>query len=419
MNFRDVAHGALRALWSHKLRTFLAMFGLAWGVVSVTLLVAACQGLAEGLRRGAETFGKDIVLLMPGRTSLQIGGMRAGRQVYWLDSDYRIVAQQAPACAYVMPELGRPLPVRSRYNSDTALVVGSLPAFATYRSILVAEGRFYNETDLAQGTRVAFLGSDRKQQLFGQRPALGETIWIAGYSYVVIGVMRTKDVQDSSYDGFDVRKVYIPFTAMARDFPKPPPALPHTIDRLILVPRSLALHEACTRQALVALGALHRFDPDDKNAVFVWDTIEDARADQALTDGMKAFLGAVGVVTLLLGGLSVMNVMLVSVRERTREIGLRMAIGATRRAVLRQFFMETLLVAFSSGLLGMTISYGICRLVDQYPMPLYFAGLVMTWKVALGSLLLLALVAVLSAIYPAWRAASVDPIEALRFEPGG
>ncbi len=418
MRLWDLTRGALGALWAHRLRTFLSMFGIAWGVISVTVLVAACQGLADGLKRAGETLGKDILLLSPGRTSLQLGGMRAGRELYWLESDYQLVAEQAPACRYVLPELERSLPVRSLYNNDTVLVTASLPPFAEFRSIGVAQGRFYNDLDVATGQRVAFLGSDRKQQLFGGRPALGQTIWIAGVPYTVIGVMRAKD-QDSSYDGFDVHKIYIPFTAMTRDFPKPPPAFPHSIDRLIVVPRSLELHMACRRQAIAALAALHRFDPNDRQAVWIWDTIEDAKANRAMTDGMKAFLGTVGIVTLLLGGIGVMNVMLVSVRERTREIGLRMAVGATRRAIVRQFFAETVIVVLVSGGTGMAISYGLCWLVNQYPMPLYFAGLVLTWRVVLGSVALLAVVALLSGVYPARRAASVDPIEALRFEAGG
>jgi putative ABC transport system permease protein len=418
MVFRDLLADTLRSLWSHKLRTFLTMFGIAWGIFSITLLVAAVNGLGTGLRHQNESLGKDIMIVFAGHTSLQAGGMRAGRRVHWFESDVVPVTQQSPACKYILPELGNQAQIRSVNNSANLLITGSLPPFQEVRTIGIAEGRFYNDDDNASATRVAFLGSEAKNQLFGGRPAVGQTIWMADIPYTVIGVMKAKE-QNSDYDGFDVRKVYIPFGAMVRDFPNVPPAPPHTIDRLLAVPWSLALHDDCKRQVRTALGILHNFDPNDKEAAGIWDTIEDARDMQMIFDGMEYFLGAVGLATLLLGGLGVMNVMLVAVRERTREIGIRKALGATRRSILTQFFVETMIVAMLSGLVGLAISYGLCALVDLLPMPTFFAGLLPTWTSGTLSFALLAAIAVASAIYPANRAASVDPIEALRFEAGG
>jgi putative ABC transport system permease protein len=419
MVFSDLLLDTLRTLWSHKLRTFLTMFGIAWGIISITLMVAAGEGLRRGQEKQQETFAKDLIIFFHGRTSMQAGGLRAGREVSWQAGDVAPIQEEATACRYVLPELERSgLKVRSLYNNALPLVTGSYPPFAEVRSVKVEAGRFYDWGDEQAGRRVAFLGSNIKKQLFSSRAAIGETIYLEDIPYTVIGVMTSKD-QNSCYDGWDVDKIFVPFSAILHDFPSKPPALATDLDQLLVVPNSLDDHETCKYQVKRALGRLHNFDPLDKEAAPVWDTVEGAKAFTKLMDAMKYFLGAIGITTLLLGGIGVMNVMLVAVRERTREIGVRKAVGASSRAILQQFFVETLIIVFLSGGTGMGMAYGLCALVNLIPMPPFFAGMLPTWQSGTISFAVLGTIAVLSALYPATRAASVDPIEALRFEAGG
>jgi putative ABC transport system permease protein len=418
MTFQDLLRDTLATLWAHKRRTMLTMFGIAWGIISITLMVAAGEGLGRGIQKQQENFGKDVMIVFAGRTSMQAGGARSGRAIHWMENDHEQVAKEAPACKYVMPELGNNVKVHSAFNSGDIDVVGSLPPFTVIRSITVAEGRFYNDQDNEEGRRVAFLGSDTKKQLFAEREALGQTMELNGIPYTVIGVMKVKD-QNSSYDGVDIRKIFIPFNAMKRDFPNKPPAVEHTVDRILVAPWSLDTHPDCVRQVRRTLARLHNFDPRDEEAASIWDTVKNAQANRMIFVGMEIFMGAVGVATIFLGGLGVMNVMLVSVRERTREIGVRKALGATRQSILRQFFLETVILVLISGGAGLVISYGFCGLVDLLPKMPFFDGLDPSWKLATLSIGLLGIISVLSALYPANQAASVDPIEALRFEAGG
>jgi putative ABC transport system permease protein len=395
------------------------MFGIAWGIVSIVLMVGAGEGLRVGQAKVAETLGRDVMIVFHGRTSLQAGGARAGRTVHWEDPDVAEVQATSPDCEYMIPELEQEdVQIHSNYNNAAFLITGSLPPFEYIRSLGVGQGRFYNWDDQRDARRVAFLGSDAAKQLFPGRNPVGENLYLNAFPYVVIGVMQTKK-QDSSYDGWDVNKIFVPFSAMRRDFPDKPPGTPVTFDQLLVTPKSVEQHEACKHEVRAALGRMHNFDPSDKEACPIWDTIQEAKAFRQMTDGMKYFLGAVGIVTLFLGGLGVMNVMMVAVRERTREIGVRKAIGAPANTILKQFFFEALMIAVFSGGAGLTVAYGICYLVDLLPMPDFFAGLLPTWSSGLLACGLLGTTAVLAALYPARKAASVDPIEALRFEGGG
>lgn len=419
MTFRDLLFDVLRTLWAHKLRAFLTMFGIAWGIVSIVLMVAAGEGLRKGQEEQARNLGKDIMIVFHGRTSLQAGGLHAGRIVRWDDNDVAAVQDESPDCEYAIPELEQDTVRAHTSDNNAALTVtGSYPPFAYIRSLDVSDGRFYDWDDMHEARRVAFLGSDAAKQLFPGRNPVGGTLYLNDYPYIVIGVMQKKK-QDSSYDGWDVNKIFIPFATMKRDFPDAPPETADNFDQLLVTPRSVEQHEPCKREVRVALARMHHYDPNDKEACPIWDTVKEAQAFKSMTDGMKYFLGAVGIVTLLLGGIGVMNVMLVAVRERTREIGVRKAIGAPAGTILRQFFFEAVIIASLSGAIGLGVAFGFCAVVNLLPMPDFFAGLMPSWTSGLVATGLLGTIAVGAALYPARRAASIDPIEALRYEAGG
>jgi putative ABC transport system permease protein len=419
MTLRDLIIDVFRTLWAHKLRAFLTMFGIAWGIVSIVLMVAAGEGLRKGQEEQTRNLGKDVMIVFHGRTSMQAGGTRAGRLVHWEDDDVPVVQSEAVDCEYAIPELEKEsVLTHSNFNNASLMVTGSYPEFGFIRTLNVGLGRFYDWDDMRDARRVAFLGSDAAKQLFPGRNPVGDNVYLNDFPFVVIGVMATKK-QDSSYDGWDVNKIFVPYSAMRRDFPDKPPSTPTSFDQLLVTPKSVEQHEACKHEVRVALARMHRYDPNDKEACPIWDTVQEAKAFRQMTDGMKYFLGAVGVVTLMLGGLGVMNVMLVAVRERTREIGVRKALGAPSGTILRQFFMEALIIALLSGAIGLGTAFGFCALVNLLPMPDFFAGLVPDWTSGLVATGILGTVAVAAALYPARRAASIDPIEALRYEAGG
>ena len=428
----DVLRQVASNLRANKLRSFLTMFGILWGVVSVVVLSATGEGFRLGNAAVLDELGQDITVVFPGRTSMQAGGERAGRPIRLTAEDARVLQNESPMVAVVSPEINRTaIQVKSAYNAGAIRVHGIQPQYQQVRTIDIESGRAFRFTDEEEARRVAILGADVLDQLFGSRGPLGETIRLNDLPYTVIGTIRRKD-QDSSYSGPDNDKIFVPFSSMARDLPLPNAAR-GVVSNIVLtpVPSVIAALPAVAdqrtgrmadvvwpleREVRRVLGELHGFDPADRDAVAMWDTAVQSLMFDRMVQDIKDFFTFVGAVTLALGGLGVMNIMLVAVRERTQEIGLRKALGATTNQIQRQFFLEGFVITLFSGLLGFCLALGLCAFVNTLPMPIRFEGMILSWQAGAGTILALVLVGVVTSTYPASRAAKLPPVEALRFE---
>jgi putative ABC transport system permease protein len=418
-------------LRANKLRSFLTMFGILWGVISVVILSATGEGFQRGNQHVLEELGKNIAIVWGSRTSMQAGGQRAGRQILLTVDDARALARDSSLIEVVSPEIQRRLTLKSAFNSASLGVTGIEPQYQAIRTLDIERGRNFRFTDEERALRVAIIGADAIQQLFGTRESIGQTVEINGLPYTVIGKIRKKD-QDSNYSGPDNEKVFLPFTTMQRDFP----ALnvnPGVVSDIVVTPHPWVVAQMpaimnnrtgriddidwpLQREVRRVLARQHGFEADDRRAIDMWDTSLQTLMFTRMIATMKSFFSAVGIITLALGGLGVMNIMLVAVRERTREIGVRKALGATTAQIQRQFFLEGFVLTMFSGALGFVVALTLCALVNRLPMPARFQGMILTWQSGAAAIAVLTLIGVVTATYPARRAAQLPPVEALRFE---
>jgi putative ABC transport system permease protein len=431
----------LRQTWSNlsanKLRSCLTMFGIMWGVISIVLLSAVGEGFQRGNQRVLEELGKNIVIIRSGRTAMQAGGARAGRLVLIDIEDVRLLQQKSKLLAQVSPELiGYGIRAKSAYNSSSLQLSGVWPSYQDMRTIEVDRGRLISDADCREARRVVVIGTEASRQLFAERDPVGEVIGVNGLPYTVIGRVRKKD-QDSNYTGADNERLFIPYEAARNDFPMT--GSQNTADSLstiIAAPRpevAKALEAWIEREGIGAfigleaqgpveadicavLSPRHGFDPRDPEALSMWNTALQAVIFAKMIGAMHDFFVVVSLVTLALGGIGVMNIMLVAVKERTKEIGIRKAIGATSSNVQWQFFSEGLALTLFSGALGFLVGLGLCALVNLAPMPERFAGMVTTWQTSVAAIGVLTLIGIAASTYPARRAAALPPIEALRYE---
>lgn len=414
--FTELLAQAFHNVWAHKLRSALTMFGIAWGIASIIFMMAIGDGFKIGYRQSMYALGTDIAIIWGGRTTRQVGDQRAGQPVRLTIGDVDAIRQESFLVGAVTPELDRSLKIVSPHNSGLFSTHGVNPIYQSIRSLALAKGRLLSDQDYGEARAVCVIGDEVRKQLFGDREVIGRQVRIKEIPFAVVGTLKPKD-QNNSYNGFDGNKVFLPYSTMVRYFPDPRPFVGEgALDNILIMPRSADEHEAAVRQIRHVLARRHGFDKEDEGALWVWDTVESARMVSKIYDSMQAFLAAVAVITLGLGGLGVMNIMLVAVAERTKEIGLKKALGAKRSRILTEFFAEALIITLSSGLAGVAFAWAVSKLVGRLPLPTMFAGLPITQTTTCLAFGTLVLVGILAALYPARRAALLAPVEALRHE---
>jgi putative ABC transport system permease protein len=419
MNLREIAKQTLATLRAHKMRSFLTMFGIVWGIASVIILVGLGLGFSKDQKKRMETLGKDLVIMWGGRTSSQIGGLAAGRKITLTIDDARLIRDECYLVKMVSPELQRSVPEVSPYNSAAREVSGVWPSFQDFRSLIVSEGRLMTYDDERDANRVVILGWNAARQLYPGQPAIGSTLIIAKYPYTVIAVLAEKK-QNSNYSGPDNDRLYVPYSAMARDFPPPPakgePSIKGYLSDIVMEVHNPEDHERAVLQVRRTLGRIHHFEETDKDALFVWDTMQFAKLLERIFGVITIFFGCVAVVTLALGGIGVMNIMLVAVTERTREIGILRAVGAKKVDILNQFFAESVFITTLSGMLGYGFGVGLCVFMANVPLPDFVPKPIVSPIAVVMSLITLSLITVSAGMYPARRASEMEPVHCLRYE---
>jgi putative ABC transport system permease protein len=407
------------ALKRNRTRTAFTMAGIVWGIVTVTLLSAYGSSFRSVLVNGFDAFGKSVVVAWPQQTSEQPGGQRAGKKVVFEQADLDMVKETAPLVKYVCREtVRRPGISYGDRMVGTAAIRGVCPEYGEMRNEVASEGRWLNSSDELERRRVCFLGGRVKEQLFSGRPAVGEQVEIGGVRFSVIGVMARK-IQLSNYFSSDDDSVWIPFSAASE--------LWNTKYAQVMIFQPIApqFEKRAMAQFLAAIATRQQFSPTDPKALQMFGRDEFRPIIDGITIGLEVLLTFIGTLTLGIGGVGVMNIMLVSVDERIREIGLRRALGAKKHHIQLQFLAETLMIMLFGGALGIVLSYGIAVAVGTLPMmgPLFedTSGkgdihLQISLFTILISTAVLLFVGVLSGLLPAIRAAKLDPVEALRYE---